>query len=101
MGEKGPKKKFLVLVDVLLGYSEVLRFVLPPTSATIIHNLTDFWNSKGWPVVFCNDGEPNLDSAEFDEFLANNNITRLKEVDGTPWEGAWALWRDTLQVPGQ
>ena len=78
VGVKGPKKKFLVLVDVLSGYSEVFRFDLPPTLATINHKLTDFWNSTVWPVVFCSDGEPNLDSAEFDQFLADNNITRRK-----------------------
>ena len=117
VGLEGPRKKLLVLVDVLSRYSEVFRFLLSPTSAMIIHKLTDFWNSTGWPVVFCSEGEPILDSAEFDEFIANNNITRLKssagylqsnkaaeravqsfkrlyakkEVDGTPWEGAWAL----------
>ena len=127
VGLEGPKKKFLVLVDALSGYSEVFRFLLPLTSATVIPKLTDFWNSTGWPVVFCSDGEPNLDSAEFDEFLANNNITRrslsagypqsngaaeravqrfkrlyaTKEVDGVPWEEAWTLWRDTPQEPGQ
>ena len=47
VGLEGPKKKFLVLVDVLSGYSEVFRFLLPPTLATIIHKLTDFWNSTG------------------------------------------------------
>ena len=47
-------------------------------SATIISELLDFWNATGWLVVFCSDGEPNLVSAEFDEFLANNNITRRK-----------------------
>ena len=83
-GRHGPKKKFLVLVDILSGYSEVFRFLLPPTSATIISKLTDFWNSTGWPVVFCSDGEKNLDSAEFSQFLADNNITRRKSSAGYP-----------------
>ena len=95
--------------------------------ATIINKLTDFWNATGWPVVFCSDGEKNLDSAEFSRFLADNNITcrkssaghpqsngaaekavqsfkRLylkKEHEGSPWEEAWSLWRDTPQEPGQ
>ena len=47
VGLEGPKKNFLVLVDVLSGYSEVFRFLLPLTSATIIHKLTDFWKSTG------------------------------------------------------
>ena len=51
VGEKGQKKKFLVLVYVLSGYSEVFRFVLPLASATIIHKLTDFWNSTGMACV--------------------------------------------------
>ena len=55
VGEKGDRKKFLVLVDILSVYSEVFWFVLPPTSTTIINKLTDFWNSTGWPVVFCSD----------------------------------------------
>ena len=53
VGEGGSKKKFLVLVDVLSGYSEVFRFLHPPTSTTVIGRLTDFWNATGWPVVFC------------------------------------------------
>ena len=127
VGETNSKKKFLVLVDILSGYSEVFRFLLPPTSKTIIDKLTDFWNSTGWPVVFCSDGEKNLDSAEFNDFLEANRITRRKSsagypqsngaaeravqsfkrlygkkvLDGMPWEGAWALWRDTPQQPGQ
>ena len=84
MGWEGPKKKFLVLVDVLLEYSEVFRFFLPPTMATIIHNLTDFWNSTGWPVVFCSDGEANLVSAEFDQFLTDKGITRRQSSAGYP-----------------
>ena len=47
VGDGGSKKKFLVLVDVLSGYSEVFRFLLPPTSATFISKLTDFWNKTG------------------------------------------------------
>ena len=47
VGLEGPKKKFLVLVDVLSGYSEDFWFLLPPTSAIIIHKLMDFWNSNG------------------------------------------------------
>ena len=70
VGERGLKKKFLVLVDVLSGYTEWFRFLLPPTSATIISKLTDFWNATGWTVVFCSDGERNLVSAEFDRFLS-------------------------------
>ena len=127
VGRHGPKKKVLVLVDILSGYSEVFRFLLPPTSATIISKLTDFWNSTRWPVVFCSDGERNLDSADFSQFLADNNITRRKssarypqsngaaeravrsfktlyekkEHEELPWEEAWALWRDTPQEPGQ
>ena len=72
-------------------------------------------------MVFCSDGEPNLDSAEFNQFLADNIITRCnslagypqsngaaeravqsfkrlyakKEIGGILWEGAWALWRHT------
>ena len=42
VGLIGPKKKFLVLVDILSGYSEVFRFLLPPTTATVISKLTDF-----------------------------------------------------------
>ena len=76
VGKGDPKKKFLVLVDVLSGYAEVFRFLLSPTLATIISKLTDFWNATGWPVVFCSDGEANLVSAEFDQFLADNRITR-------------------------
>ena len=127
VGLRGPKKKLLVLVDLLSGYSEVFRFLLPPTSATIISKLTDFWNSTGWPVVFCSDGEANLDTAEFSQFLSDNNITRCKssaaypqsngaaekavqsfkrlyekkEQEGTPWVEVWALWRDTPQESGQ
>ena len=125
LGLTGPKKKFLVLVDVLSGYTEVFRFLLPSTSAKIVSKLKDFWNMTGWPVVFCSDSEPNLVSAEFDEILANNNITRRrssagypqsngaakmavqsfkrlykkKEVDKEPWQGAWALWRSTIPCP--
>ena len=83
-GEKGDKKKFLVLVDILSGYSEVFRFVLPPTSTAIINKLTDFWNLMGWPVVICSDGEKNLDSAEFDGFLEDNKVTRRKSSAGYP-----------------
>ena len=127
VGDQGNKKKFLILVDVLSGYSEVFPFLTPPTLATIIHKLTDFWNSTGWPVVFCSDGERNLDLVEFDEFLADNKITRRKSsasypqsngateravqsfkrlyskkaIGGILWQGAWALWRDTPQKPGQ
>ena len=87
VGRHGPKKKFLVLVDILSGYSEVFRFLLPPTLATIISKLTDFWNSTGWPVVFCSDGEKNLDSAEFSQFLADNNIMQpgLGRVSAVKW----------------
>ena len=42
VGWESPKKKFLVLMDVLSGYLEVFRFLLPPTLATIIHKLMDF-----------------------------------------------------------
>ena len=127
VGLQGPKKKFLALVNILSGYLEVFRFLLPPTLATIISKLTEFWNSRGWPVVFCSDREANLDSAEFSQFLADNNINRYKssagypqsngaaekavqsfkklyekkEREGTPWEEAWVLWRDTPQEPGQ
>ena len=78
-------------------------------------------------MVFCSDGEPNLDSVEFSQFLVDNNITRRKssagypqsngaaekavqsfkklyakkERDGSPWEEAWALWRDTPKEPRQ
>ena len=77
--------------------------------------------------MFCSDGEVNLVSAEFDQFLADNSITRRrssarnpqsngaaeravqslknlykkKEEDGEPWQAVWALWRDTPQQPGQ
>ena len=77
--------------------------------------------------MFCSDGKPNLVSAEFDQFLLNNNIKRRrslagypqsngaaertvqsfkrlyekKEQDCEPWQAAWALWRDTPQQPGQ
>ena len=84
VGDEGARKKFLVLVDVLSGYSEVFRFVLPPTSATIIHKLTDFWNLTWWPVVFCSDGETNFDLQEFNEFLSDNHITRRKSSAGYP-----------------
>ena len=66
-------------------------------------------------MVFSSEGEPNLDLAELDEFLANNSITRRKssmgypqsngveeravqsfkrlyakkELYGKPWEGVW------------
>ena len=82
VGLQGPKKKFLVLVDILSGYSEVFRFLLPPTSATIISKLTEFWNSTEWSVFFCSDGEANLDSEQFSQFLADNNITRRKSLAG-------------------
>ena len=42
VGKKGPKKKFLVLVDILLWYAEVFRFLLPPNLAMAINKLTDF-----------------------------------------------------------
>ena len=106
---------------------EVFRFLLPPTSATIISKLTDFWNATGWPVVFCSDREANLVSAEFDPFLTDNGITRRwssagylqsngaaegavqsfkdlykrKKADGETWQAAWVLWRDTPQQPGK
>ena len=78
-------------------------------------------------MVFCSDGEKNLDSAEFSQFLAGNNITlrkssagypqsngaaeravrsfkklyEKKEREVLPWEETWALWRDTPQEPDQ
>ena len=71
-----------MLVDVLSGYSEVFRFLLPPTSATIIHKVKDFWNSTVWPVVFCSDGEPNLDSEDISEFLVDNNMVADSDLIG-------------------
>ena len=72
--------------------------------------------------MFCSDEKPMLVAAEFDQFLADNGITRRlssagypqsngaaeravqsfrdlyrnKEADGEEWQAAWALWRDTL-----
>jgi hypothetical protein len=84
VGEGGSKKKFLVLIDVLSGYSEVFRFLLPPTLTTVIGKLTDFWNATGWPMVFCSNGEPILVSAEFDRFLADNGIRGGSPLQDTP-----------------
>ena len=82
-----------MLVDDLSGYLEVFRFVLLPTSATIIHKLTDFWKSSAW--------YPQSNGAAERAVQSFKRLYSKKEINGTPWESAWALWRDRPQEPGQ
>ena len=84
VGPRGNKKKFLILVDALSGFAEAIRFVCPPTSASVISKLSGFWQIHGWPSVFASDGEPILTSTEVDEFLARNGITRRLSSAGNP-----------------
>ena len=127
VGPRGYKKKLLILVDALTGYAEAIRFLCPPTSASVINLLSDFWHTHEWLSVFASDAELILVSRKFDLFLEKKGITCLLSSAGNPqsnglsekvvqsfkrlynkkldedlpWKEAWALWKDSPQQPGQ
>ena len=125
--KSGKKTKFLLLSDYLSSWSCFFQFQRPPTSASIVKRLSDWFHLNCWPMVLATDGEGVFTSEEFTHWMKNNGIAhRLSSPDhaqsngmaestvktfkrlwdkcqtsGDNFHSAWSFWMDTPKEPGQ
>jgi hypothetical protein len=74
---------FLIVVDAYSKWLEVIRVSQPTTSVTISH-LRRLFTSFGLPEHLVSDNGSQFTSAEFTEFLYQNNIRHTRTAPGHP-----------------
>ena len=74
---------FIIVVDAYSKWLEVIKVSQPTTSTTILHLLRLF-TTFGLPEHLVSDNGSQFTSAEFTEFLSQNNIRHTRSAPGHP-----------------